>query len=178
MAFVPTIAHTQDLRATPAPLLSEPDCHLQSGREAVIAAYQRGLQWLQRVKQEPEIAQRDAVRMFIEKLWAVDLLSDAHYQDLHENLDESYRGTVTFRAGREKPFHLQVYVSPEEGKSQVHRFGVMATNATDAYVALSKRSTYRALSDISLVKVFLGGEEDAEGAFPVRSFTADDLIFV
>ena len=173
MPFVPKVVSDKS-----GAINSQSDTYVSVGTDAINSASRRALRWLEQLQQQPVDEQKEAVRIFIKKLWAVELISEAHYYDLQELLDDDYEPDQNHRPGREKSFYIVVYASRKDGELYSQGFNVMATNATDAYVALSKRSTYRFMTDISLVTVFSGKEEDAEGEIPIRTFAKDELIFV
>lgn len=79
------------------------------------------------------------------------------------------------RPGRDYMFSVDVMTD----SVQVFKFDVAAMNPSDAYFQLTKRFAYKAIPDITSANVFVGSQEGREvGARPVKSFDADELVFV
>lgn len=79
------------------------------------------------------------------------------------------------RPGREHSYNIDITTS----HNGFFNFDVSATNCLDAYFQLSKRASYRNITDIILVRVFNGKAIERTGeSKPVRELAANELVFI
>jgi len=86
---------------------------------------------------------------------------------------------MTERPGRKYTFSIDVFSTLPNGETRRFEFDVAAMNAFDAYVQLTKRMTYRSISEIDYVAVYDGMQHERKAAqTPVKRFENDELIYV
>ena len=107
----------------------------------------------------------------IEGLVLSGLLSSTNSEGLTELLSSNHNGRHQ-RPGREISFLVKLTTEKEE----TFDFVVAASNPSDAYFQLTKRSSYKAIPDIIRVEVFRESGVNT-GAAPVKSFASDELVF-
>lgn len=119
------------------------------------------------------------VTAFLTRLKSVSLLSDQEFGEVMRTLDPNLSAPKGSRPGRDVRFSIEVVSDRGVGTTVVHTFDdVMATNPLDAYVALSKRSTYRCIPDIQSVSVFGDMAAKRTTPFPLKLFRKQELIYV
>jgi len=143
-----------------------PNPSLHSALEAIRPVSPDTLEW------------RYELRGFIGALQASEALS-------HTPGDEALRilfgkpADMSERPGRKYTFSIEVFSTLPRGETRCFSFDVAAMNAFDAYVQLTKRMTYRAISEIDCVCVFDGMQHERKVAqAPVKRFECDELIYV
>jgi hypothetical protein len=78
------------------------------------------------------------------------------------------------RPGRARPFSIDIVTEQRKTFS----FDVPAMNPLDAYVQLTKRTAYKSIPGIEVIKVFEGLLPDrTSGVQPLRTFHTGELIF-
>jgi len=83
------------------------------------------------------------------------------------------------RPGRKYKFSIDVFSTLPNGETRLIPFDLAAMNAFDAYVQLTKRMTYRAISEIDYVAVFDGMQHERKATqAPAKRFENDELIYV
>jgi len=143
-----------------------PDASLITALEAIRPQTAETLEW------------RYELKGFIGALVAQDVLSHTPSSEALEVLFGKPLST-TDRPGRKYKFSVDVFSTLPNGETRRFPFDVAAMNAFDAYVQLTKRMTYRTISEIDYVAVFDGMQHERKRAqAPVKRFECDELIYV